>query len=154
MAQISKNPQFYSQKWPTKTAAKTWRFFVAFFGFFFLNFFVFFSLFLPPSCCFMTSWIPKTAHQMRLQAQKYTPKVFFTSGKQVPQQAKKQVWCIHNRLFLNGKEGEISYTPKRLPSACGGLFTQYWCIESDLLTKSDVVLLGGLSGENIVPKIC
>ena len=38
------------------------------FGFSFFNFFVFFSLFLLVSCCFMTSWNPKTAHQMRLQA--------------------------------------------------------------------------------------
>ena len=36
--------------------------------FFFLNFFVFFSLVLLSSCCFMISWNPNTAHQMRLQA--------------------------------------------------------------------------------------
>ena len=37
-------------------------------GFFFFNFFVFFSLFLLISSCFMTSWNPKTSHQMRVQA--------------------------------------------------------------------------------------
>ena len=40
-------------------------------GFIFLNFFVFFSLLLLISCCCMTSWNPKTAHQMRLQAYIY-----------------------------------------------------------------------------------
>ena len=42
--------------------------FVAFWVSSLLNFFVFFSLFLLVSCCFMTSWNPKTVHQMRLQA--------------------------------------------------------------------------------------
>ena len=35
---------------------------------FFLNFFLFLSSFLLVSCFFMTSWNPKTAHQVRLQA--------------------------------------------------------------------------------------
>ena len=69
-AQILKNPQFYSQKWPTKTATKSWLF-LLYFRFIFLNFFVLFSLFLLISCCFITSWNPKTAHQMRLQAYLY-----------------------------------------------------------------------------------
>ena len=30
MAKISKNPLFYSQKWPTKTATKSWRFLLRF----------------------------------------------------------------------------------------------------------------------------
>ena len=30
MANISKNPQFYSKKWPTKTATKSWRFLLRF----------------------------------------------------------------------------------------------------------------------------
>ena len=38
--------------------------FCCIFGSFFLNF----CLFLLVSCCFMTSWNPKTIHQMRLQA--------------------------------------------------------------------------------------
>ena len=46
----------------------SWRFLLAVFGFFFLNFFVLFHLFLLISCCFLPSWNPKTAHQMRLQA--------------------------------------------------------------------------------------
>ena len=41
------------------------------FGFFFLNFFVIFPLFLLISCCFIPSWNPQTAHQMRLQAKIY-----------------------------------------------------------------------------------
>ena len=69
-AKISKNPQFCSQEWPTKTATKSWRFCCGF-GFSFFSFFVFFSLFLLISCCFMTSWNPKPAHQMRLQAYIY-----------------------------------------------------------------------------------
>ena len=42
-------------------------------GCFFLIFFVFFSLFLLTSCRFVTSWNSKTAHQMRSQADFYTP---------------------------------------------------------------------------------
>ena len=38
------------------------------FGFFLLDVSAFFPLFLLISCGFMTSWNPKTAHQMRLQA--------------------------------------------------------------------------------------
>ena len=33
----------------------------------------------------------------------------------VPQQAKKQVWCMPNRLFSKGKK----YTPKSLPGVRG-----------------------------------
>ena len=62
-----KKSQFYSQKWPTKTATKSWRFLLCFW-FLLLNFLIFFSLFLLVSCRFMTCWHPKTAHQMRLQA--------------------------------------------------------------------------------------
>ena len=66
-----KHPQFYSQKWPTKTATKSLRF-LLYFSLFFLNFFVLLSLFLFLSCCFMTFWNPKASHQMRLQATKCT----------------------------------------------------------------------------------
>ena len=63
---IVKNGQ---QKPPQNRGGFCWPFLC----FFFLDFFVFLSLFLLVSCCFMTSWNPKTAHQMRLQAQKYGP---------------------------------------------------------------------------------
>ena len=67
LGKILKNAQFYSEKWPRKTATKTWLF-LLYFWFLLLNFFVFFPLFLLISCCFMLSWNPKTAHQVRLQA--------------------------------------------------------------------------------------
>ena len=70
MAQISKIPNFIvksgRQKPPQIRGG-----FSCISGFFFLNFFVFFSLFLLISCGFMTSWNPKTAHQVRLQAYIY-----------------------------------------------------------------------------------
>ena len=49
MAIISKNPLFYSQKWPTKTATKSWRFLLRF-GFLFSRFL---CLFLLVSPCFL-----------------------------------------------------------------------------------------------------
>ena len=67
MGKISKENQFYSQKWPTKTATKSWRFLLAIFDNLLSHLF-FFSLFLLISCCLMTCWNPNTAHQMRLQA--------------------------------------------------------------------------------------
>ena len=54
---------------------------------------------------------------------KKTPKVFSALKTQVPQQAKKQVWCIPKSLFSREKEGtknENTYAPKRLPGVCGG----------------------------------
>ena len=49
MTTISKNPQFYSQKWPTKTATKSWRFLLCFW--FLLPRFL--CLFLLVSPCFL-----------------------------------------------------------------------------------------------------
>ena len=70
MAKISKHPQFYSQKWPTKTATKSWRLLLYFWSLL-SQFICLFLLVSLISCCFMTSWNPKTAHQMRLQAYIY-----------------------------------------------------------------------------------
>ena len=68
---ISKYPQFYSQKWPTKTATKSWFLFVFLVSSFsiYLSFSPCFSLF--PAVSWHLSWNPKTAHQMRLQAYIY-----------------------------------------------------------------------------------
>ena len=65
-----KNAQFYSENGPEKPPQKCGCF-CCIFGFFFVNFFVFFPLFLLISCCFVLSWNPKTAHQVRLQAYIY-----------------------------------------------------------------------------------
>ena len=63
-------PSFIVKNGPEKPPQKRGCF-CCIFGFFFLNFFVFFPLFLLISCCFMLSWNPKTAHQVRLQAYIY-----------------------------------------------------------------------------------
>ena len=66
--QSSKMPSFIVKNGP-KRQPQTRGCFSCMFGFFFLIFFfVFFPLFLLISCCFMPSWNPETAHQMRLQA--------------------------------------------------------------------------------------
>ena len=71
MAKILKNAQFYSEKWPRKTATKkkkTWLF-LLYFRFLLSQFLCLFPLVSPLiSCCFMLSWNPKTAHRVRLQA--------------------------------------------------------------------------------------
>ena len=63
-------PSFIVKNGPEKPPQKRGCF-CCIFGLFFLNFFVFFPLFLLISCCFMLSWNPKTAHQVRLQAYIY-----------------------------------------------------------------------------------
>ena len=65
-----KKPSFIVKKGPEKPPQKRGCF-CCIFGLFFLNFFVFSPLFLLISCCFMLSWNPKTAHQVRLQAHIY-----------------------------------------------------------------------------------
>ena len=73
MAKISKNPQFYSQKWPTKTATKSWRFLLRFWSL--LSHFFFFAFFFPIVSLYFLLFHdilePQTAHQMRLQAHVY-----------------------------------------------------------------------------------
>ena len=47
-------------------------------------------------------------------------KVFSALRTQVPQQAKKEVWCVPKSLFSREKEGKYIYTPKSLPGVCAG----------------------------------
>ena len=60
-------PSFVVKNDP-KTQPQNCGCFSCIFGLFFLDLFVFFPLFLLISCCFISSWNPLTAHQMRLQA--------------------------------------------------------------------------------------
>ena len=71
-------PSFIVKNGPEKPPQKCGCF-CCIFGLVFLNFFVFCPLFLLISCCFMLSWNPKTAHQVRLQAYIYISHVFCVS---------------------------------------------------------------------------
>ena len=87
-----------------KTATKPWRFLLRF-GFLLSHCFVFFSLFLRVSCCFISSWNPKTARQMRLQAYIYIECLSYSRCIHAPQVP------IQNCLGILAVSSCLSETP-------------------------------------------
>ena len=95
------------------------------------------------------------------EGKKYTPKVLSALKIQVPQQAKKEVWCIPKSLFSWENE-ENTYTPKNLQGGCWGplraaLVYRFWPPNTDtdrdtefnsvfIFEATVIMLRGGLKG--------
>ena len=106
------NPQFYSQKWPTITATKSWRS-LLYFRFRLSQLLCLYLFVSPCSCWIMTSWSLKTGHHMRLYIYIYIYIFFFFfwGGGQSRSPTTK-------RSFKVSAEGIVDAENSRAASCC------------------------------------